>query len=171
MNPNIMADDIINKMQSNQINDSTDANKYLQLAIKEHIESNCTPIYSWVGMLPPPTSTPDPVVSFSCTVTGVDPIPIDYTGCNDAASALLKLATSLSSWISMFTINPQPGFVLSPLNLMCPTIILVPSMATDQRTSLIILCTSIISSIIGGTPTASGVHAAYSGTATFTSFT
>ena len=59
------------------------------------------------------------------------------------------------------------GFTLSPAFII-PTINITPSMATEQQSAMLSVCSQIIAGLKQATPTASGNHVAFTGIASFT---
>ena len=64
-----MKRDILNALKSGA-DTAEKANKKFGDTILKNICDNITITYGWVAVLPPPASSPDPVVTFAATVSG-----------------------------------------------------------------------------------------------------
>ena len=161
MTPNGMADAIISSVS--QSTDAYDANNKFYKALCDYVEGNAQVFYSWAATNS--TGTPDPQVIIEAKIKTTGSLsPNGATTC-DAALALFS--ADLNRNASLWQIVWPAGFSLSPA-FVIPTINITPSMATDQQSAMIAVCTQIIAGLKQATPTASGNHAAYVGTASFT---
>lgn len=162
----LIAEDLVKKLGS--FTESTEPGQAMTDfwgVIKEYIEENAEPTYAWVATLPPPVSTPDPIISFTGKIqpTGELVLP-GLSGASDAAAALGILATAMNTSMMTWIIEPPEGFVLTPI-LVIPSIVLTPSMTSDRNLALKHLAEEIIAGIKGphATPATSGIHGPFSG--------
>jgi len=153
-----MKSDILNALKSGA-DTAAAANKKLGDAVLKHICDNVQITYGWAGVLPPPASTPDPVVLFSASVSGGGTL----TPSGSVPEMLLKLAALIKG----LAISPAAGFALTPLAFN-PAGALAAAMAgeTTQEAAIQHFCEQIIASFklsfINPSP-ASGTHGTYTG--------
>jgi hypothetical protein len=156
-----MKGDIINALKSGA-DSATSANKKFGDAILKNICDNISITYAWAAALTATPFTPDPVVSFTATVSGGGTLTPSAT----FAAMLIKLATLIKG----LTISAPSGFLVAPLAFN-PAGILAVTMAKEdtQDKAMTTFCTQVIASIkssfINPTPGA-GTHASYSGATT-----
>ena len=161
MIPNAMASAIISSVSG--CTDANDANNKFYKALCDYVEGNAQVFYGWVATNS--TGTPDPQVIIQAKIkTSGSLSPNGATTCEAAMSLFsADLNRNASSWL----IEWPAGFSLSPA-FVIPTINITPSMATEQQSAMIAVCTQIIAGLKTATPSAAGSHAAYVGSATFT---
>jgi hypothetical protein len=152
--------DIINALKSGA--DTADkANKKFGDAILKNICDNISITYAWVGVNPA-TGAPDPVVTFTASVSGGGTL----TPSNSFPLMLIKLATLIKG----LTIIASAGFTVAPLTFN-PAGILTVVMANEdnQNDAMEHFCAQIITSIISTFPNpvpAAGAHGAFTGATT-----
>ena len=164
MTPNAMANAIIGNI--GQSSDPTDANNKFYKALCDYVEGNAQVFYSWSATTPPPASTPDPQVIIEAKIKTSGSL--SPSGATDCASALAAFSATLNTNAALWMIQWPAGFALSPA-FVIPTIMITPSMATDQTSAMTAVCAQIIAGLKLATPAAAGSHAAYIGAAAFTS--
>jgi hypothetical protein len=64
-----MKNDVLNALKSGA-DTPEKANKKFGDAVLKHICDHITITYGWTAVLPPPSSSPDPVVTFTASVSG-----------------------------------------------------------------------------------------------------
>ena len=131
-------------------------------AVKDYIEGNAEPTYSWSAVAPTVPPTPDPTVQW---VGKVKPSgKLELSKADTPESACSMLSGSMNTQIATWIIQPPSGFAVSPL-LMIPAINISVSGATDRDSALLSLATDIITGIQGAhaTPAVSGSHGSYVG--------
>lgn len=163
-----MATKIISDMNTSPIpNTALLANARLANSIKEYLVSNAIVTYSWAGFTPPPSSTPDPVLTFTAKFSTI-------TGALLPSSDFSTFVLSLSNFLKTSVIVPNDStFLMSPMTLNpAGSIILSQSGLSTFEDSINHLCVNIISAIkttfINTIPVA-GSHLSYVGTAIMTS--
>lgn len=162
MTPNAMANAIIGNIA--QSSDPADANNKFYQALCDYVEQNAMAIYAWVGVNP--LGVPDPQVVLNCKIkTSGSLSPSNATDCS---SALSIFSANLNANAALWQVQWPAGFSLSPA-LVIPTIVITPSMATDMNAAWNAVCSQIIAGLKLATPSSSGVHGGFTGTATFTS--
>ena len=138
--------------------------KVMGEAMKGYFEKNIDIIYAWSAVLPPPASTPDPVVSFKSIVTFSS---FDLT----ASRGLDDMALYIAHSFATATIKHASGFTVTPGSFF---VSLAPPLGkiTDQKMAdkAILLCIAIpvcawVLTLINPAALA-GTHAAYTGATT-----
>lgn len=163
MTPNGMASAIISSVSG--CTDANDANFRFYRALCNYIEGNAQVYYSWTAALPSPPNTPDPMTVIQATIkTSGSLSPSGATTCEAAMS---RFSADLNRNAMTWRIVWPAGFTLSPAFII-PTINITPSMATEQQSAMLSVCSQIIAGLKQATPTASGNHAAFIGMASFT---
>jgi hypothetical protein len=155
-----MKSDIINALKSGA-DTAEKANKKFGDAILKNICDNISITYGWAATNPS-TGTPDPVVTFTATVSGGGIL----TPSNSFPLMLIKLATLIKG----LTISAAAGFAVAPLAFN-PAGVLTVIMANEdtQDTAMEHFCAQIITSIISTFPNpvpAAGAHGAFTGATT-----
>ncbi len=111
-------------------------------ALKTYIEDNCEITYSWVGVSPPPGSTPDPVTTFKATVsypTFQIGNPPDFPGwCILLQAAILTAVITPEPTTPPFTLG-QLAFLLNT-----PLVMTQSGEAEDYVKALEDVCSQII---------------------------
>jgi hypothetical protein len=156
-----MKNDIINALKSGA-DTAEKANKKFGDAILKNICDNITITYSWAAVSPPPASSPDPVVTFTASISGGGTL----TPSNSYQLMLIKLATLIKG----LTITAPAGFAVAPLAFN-PAGALTVVMANEdnQNDAMEHFCVQVITSIISGFPNpvpAAGAHGAFTGATT-----
>jgi hypothetical protein len=156
-----MKSDIINALKSGA-DTAEKANKKFGDAILKNICDNISVTYGWAAVSPPPASSPDPVVTFTATVSGSGTL----APSNSFPLMLIKLATLIKG----LTITAAAGFVIAPL-IFNPAGMLTVVMANEdtQDAAMEHFCAQIITSIISAFPNlvpAAGMHGAFTGATT-----
>jgi hypothetical protein len=161
MTPNGMANAIISSIS--QSDNASDANNKFYKALCDYVEGNAQVFYSWAAVNP--SGSPDPQVIIEATIKTTGSL--SPNGATTPAAALSLFSADLNRNAFLWQIVWPTGFALSPA-FVIPTINITPSMATEQQSAMIAVCTQIIAEIKQATPTASGTHISYAGTASFT---
>ena len=162
MTPNEMASAIISSVSG--CTDAADANNKFYRALCDYVEGNAQVFYGWAGVNPS-SDSPDPQVIIEATIkTSGSLSPNGATSCETAMSLF---SADLNRNAAMWKIVWPEGFSLSSA-FVIPTINITPSMATEQQSAILAVCTQIIAGLKKATLEADGSHAAYIGTATFT---
>jgi hypothetical protein len=154
-----MKSDIINALKSG-VDTAVNANKKLGDAILKNICDNISITYDWIAVNPS-SGVPDPVVTFTVTVSGGGTL----TPSNSFPIMLIKLATLIKG----LTITAV-GFTIAPLAFN-PAGVLTVVMANEdtQDAAMEHFCTQIIASVISTFPNpapAAGAHGAFTGATT-----
>lgn len=158
-----MAQAVIGKIANSS--DPGMARKAFWDAVKEYVSASGMVNYSWVATLPPPASTPDPMVMVPCTIdVSSDPGLSGAQYGSDPNSALAAFAAECNAAASTWMIMWPAGFAVSPCFIM-PTIQFTQSGADNQLAAMTHICTEICNGLLGAhaTPAAAGAHAAYIG--------
>ncbi len=163
MTPNGMASAIISKVSGST--DAYDANNKFYSALCDYVEGNAEVYYGWTAFLTSMPYSPDPQTIIKATIKTTGSL--SPNGATTCESALSMFSADLNRNAAMWSIVWPTGFSLSPA-FVIPTINITPSMATEQQSAMIAVCTQIIAGIKQATPTASGTHISYAGTASFT---
>jgi hypothetical protein len=155
-----MKSDIINALKSGA-DTAVRANKKFGDAILKNICDNISITYGW-SATNPSTGTPDPVVTFTATVSGGGTL----TPSDSFPLMLIKLATLIKG----LTITAATGFAVAPLAFN-PAGVLTVVMANEatQDAAMEHFCARIITNIISAFPNpvpAAGTHGAFSGATT-----
>lgn len=128
-------------------------------AVKTYIESNCQIMYSWSATLPPTASTPDPVVSFTASVS--------------FASFSIGTPTDIASWGALLaaqiiggTIAPDDtSFILPPMTFLAglPLVVTQSGEGSNYLLALTHVCGEIINYIksLVNTVPVPGTHPPY----------
>jgi len=161
MTPNGMANAIISSIS--QSDNASDANNKFYKALCDYVEGNAQVFYSWAAVNP--SGSPDPQVIIEATIKTTGSL--SPNGATTPAAAMSLFSTDLNRNAATWQIVWPAGFSLSSA-FVIPTINITPSMATDQQSAMLAVCTQIIAGLKQATQTAAGAHAAYAGTATFT---
>ena len=155
--------DALDKYHKNEYEDNKNNPKHLKILgdeMKKYFEENIEITYGWAAALPPPVSTPDPVVMFDSTVKFPA---FDLT----AAKDLITLASLVQVSILGGTITHAAGFAVTPGTFLIKTPLAFPPSA-DAGTALfssIILPTCIwVLTLINPAPLP-GTHGPYTGAA------
>ena len=163
MTPNGMASAIISSVSGST--DAYDANNKFYKALCDYVEGNAQVFYGWTAFLTSTPFSPDPqvVIEAKIKTTGS----LSPNGATTCEAALAQFSADLNRNAALWQIVWPTGFSLSPA-FVIPTINITPSMATEQQSAMLSVCTQIIAGLKQATPTAAGTHAAYAGTAIFT---
>lgn len=161
MTPNGMASAIISSVSGSI--DATDANNKFYKALCDYVEGNAQVFYGWAAVNSSGTPDPQVIIEAKIKTTGS----LSPNGATTCEAALAQFSADLNRNAALWQIIWPAGFSLSPA-FVIPTINITPSMATDQQSAMLAVCTQIIAGLKLATPTAAGSHAAYTGTATFT---
>lgn len=161
MTPNGMASAIISSVSGST--DAYDANSKFYKALCDYVEGNAQVFYSWSAINP--SGSPDPMVIIKATIKTTGSL--SPNGATTCEAALAQFSADLNRNAALWQIVWPAGFSLSPA-FVIPTINITPSMATEQQSAMLAVCTQIIAGLKQATPTAAGTHAAFTGTATFT---
>ena len=163
MTPNGMASAIISSVSGST--DAYDANNKFYKALCNYVEENAQVFYGWTAFLTSTPFSPDPqiVIEAKIKTTGS----LSPNGSTTCEAALAQFSADLNRNAAMWSIVWPTGFSLSPA-FVIPTIKITPSMATEQQSAMIAVCAQIIAGLKQATPTSTGTHAAFAGTATFT---
>jgi hypothetical protein len=153
--------DIINALKSGA-DTAEKANKRFGDAILKNICDNITITYGWVAVSPPPASSPDPVVTFTATVSG--------SGTLIPSNSFPLMLIKLAALIKGLTITAAGGFTVAPLAFN-PAGALTVVMANEdtQDAAMEHFCAQIIASVISTFPNpapAAGTHGAFAGATT-----
>jgi len=108
-----------------------DSPKHLKVIgdeMKKYFEENTEITYGWAAVLPPPASTPDPVVQFGSSV--MFPV-FDLTAAGDLASLALLVQTSVLGGI----ISHAEGFAVPPGTFLMKSPLVFPP-AADAASAL-----------------------------------
>lgn len=160
-----MAQNIIKNVS--MMTDFTTARSTMWNAVREYVEKEAEVKYTWAGVNP--VGAPDPMVVLPCTIdTSSDPSLSSVIWGGDPITALSVFTAEANKCIATWKIVFPTGFALSP-SLVIPTVVFLPSMATDQITAMTFISQCIINGIKTATSTASGAHAAFVGQAGFVS--
>ena len=163
MTPNGMASAIISSVSGST--DAYDANSKFYKALCDYVEGNAEVYYSWSAALTSPPFTPDPMVIIKATIKTTGSL--SPNGATTCETALSMFSADLNRNAALWQIIFPAGFTLTPA-FVIPTINITPSMATEQQSAMIAVCTQIIAGIKQATPTASGSHISFVGIASFT---
>ena len=163
MTPNGMANAIISSI--GQSDNASDANNKFYKALCNYVEGNAQVFYSWTAFLTSTPYSPDPQVIIEAKIKTSGSL--SPNGATTPAAALSLFSADLNRNASSWQVVWPAGFSLSPA-FVIPTINITPSMATEQQSAMLAVCTQIIAGLKQATTTAAGSHAAYIGTATFT---
>ena len=161
MTPDGMASAIISSISGST--DAYDANNKFYKALCDYVEGNAQVFYSWTAVNP--SGSPDPQVIIEATIKTTGSL--SPNGATTCEAALAQFSADLNRNAAMWSIVWPAGFTLGPA-FVIPTINITPSMATEQQSAMLAVCTQIIAGLKQATQTAAGAHAAYAGTATFT---
>ena len=161
MTPNGMASAIISSVSGST--DAYDANSKFYKALCDYVEGNAQVFYSWSAVNPSGSPDPQVIIEAKIKTTGS----LSPNGATTCDTALAQFSADLNRNASSWQIVWPAGFGLSPA-FVIPTINIIPSMATEQQSAMLSVCTQIIAGLKQATQTAAGAHAAYVGTATFT---
>ena len=162
MTPNGMANAIIGSVSGST--DASDANSKFYKALCDYVEGNAQVFYAWAGVNPS-SGSPDPQVIIKATIKTAGSL--SPNGATTPAAAMSLFSADLNRNAALWQIVWPAGFSLSPA-FVIPTINITPSMATEQQSAMVAVCTQIIAGLKLATPAAGGTHAAYVGSATFT---
>jgi hypothetical protein len=155
-----MKNDIITALRSG-VDTAANANNKFGDAILKNICDNISITYAWVGTNPA-TGTPDPVVTFTASVSG--------GGTLVPSASFPEMLVKLAALIKGLTITATAGFAIAPL-VFNPAGVLTVAMAMENTQDLAMtdFCTQIIASIISRFPNptpAAGTHGAFTGATT-----
>ena len=156
-----MKNDILNALKSGA-DTAEKANKKFGDATLKNICDNITITYGWAAVSPPPASSPDPVVTFTASVSGGGTL----TPSASFPLMMIKLATLIKG----LTITvAAAGFVIAPLTFNSAGVLTVVMANEDnQNDAMEHFCAQIITSIISTFPNpapAAGAHGAFTGAA------
>jgi hypothetical protein len=138
--------------------------KVLGDTMKDYFENNTEITYTWAAVLPPPASTPDPVVTFDSTVSFPS---FDLT----PAQNLDMLALLIQKAFVSAVINHPGGFAVAPgsfLAILPPTLGRAASLSGADTAIYICICIPVCAwalTLINPSPL-SGSHAAFAGATT-----
>jgi len=159
-----MADAIIEKVKN-----STDAdnsmNKFYE-ALCEYVEENAEVTYSWAGANP--LGVPDPTTEINAKIKTTGSL--KPSGASDCDSALKQLSADLNTEAAQWKIEWPSDFTLGSA-FVIPSIEITASKKTEQKEAWVAVCEQIIEGIKEATPSVSGTHSSYTGTASFTKIT
>lgn len=161
MTPNGMANAIISSVSGST--DASDANSKFYKALCDYVEGNAQVFYGWAAVNPS-SGSPDPQIMIEAKIKTSGSL--SPNGATTPGEAMSLFSVDLNKNASMWSITWPAGFSLSPAFVM-PTINITPSMATDQQSAMLAVCTQIIAGLKTATPAASGSHAAFVGSASF----
>lgn len=161
MTPNGMASAIISSVSGST--DAYDANSKFYKALCDYVEGNAQVFYGWAAVNSSGTPDPQVIIEAKIKTTGS----LSPNGATTCEAAMAQFSADLNRNASLWQIVWPAGFSLSPA-FVIPTINITSSMATDQQSAMLAVCTQIIAGLKKATQTAAGSHAAYTGTATFT---
>ena len=161
MTPNEMASAIISSISGST--NAYDANNKFYSALCDYVEGNAQVFYSWAAVNPSGSPDPQVIIEAKIRTTGS----LSPNGATTCETALAQFSADLNRNAAMWSIVWPAGFGLSPA-FVIPTINITPSMATEQQSAMLAVCTQIIAGLKQATQTAAGTHTAYAGTATFT---
>ena len=163
MTPNGMASAIISSVSGST--DATDAINKFYRALCDYVEGNAQVFYSWTAFLTSSPYSPDPqvVIEAKIKTTGS----LSPNGATECETALSIFSADLNRNAALWQIIFPTGFTLTPA-FVIPTINITPSMATEQQSAMLSVCSQIIAGLKLATPSAAGSHASFVGTATFT---
>ena len=161
MTPNGMASAIISSVSGST--DAYDANSKFYKALCDYVEGNAQIFYGWAAVDPKGSPDPQVIIEAKIKTTGS----LSPNGATTCDAALAQFSADLNRNAALWQIVWPAGFGLSPA-FVIPTINITPSMATEQQSAMLSVCTQIIAGLKQATQTAAGAHAAYVGTATFT---
>jgi hypothetical protein len=156
-----MKSDIITALKSGS-DTAANANKKFGDAILKNICDNITITYGWAAVSPPPASSPDPVITFTATVSG--------GGTLSPSNSFPLMLVKLAALIKGLTITASAGFAVAPLTFN-PAAVLTVVMANEdtQNAAMEHFCAQIIASVISTFPNpapAAGTHGAFTGATT-----
>ena len=161
MTPGGMASMIISRISGST--DAYDANSKFYSALCDYVEGNAQVFYGWAAVNPSGSPDPQVIIEAKIKTTGS----LSPNGATTCEAALAQFSADLNRNAALWQIIFPAGFGLSPA-FVIPTINITPSMATEQQSAMLSVCTQIIAGLKQATQTAAGAHAAYVGTATFT---
>jgi len=128
--------------------------------------------FAWVGALPSPPFTVDPITTFvgSLTYPAFAPLPIPTT--SDPTTALSSFTGTLTTNLQGAVFIPNPSWTLSPMTFASFAIplSLSPNPSLNTHVSAITnLCNKILTTFISGVGVpGAGSHGTFVGTATLT---
>ena len=163
MTPNGMANAIISSIS--QSDNASDANNKFYKALCDYVEGNAQVFYGWVAFLTSTPYSPDPQVIIEAKIKTSGSL--SPNGATTPAAALSLFSADLNKNAATWQVVWPAGFSLSPA-FVIPTINITPSMATDQQSAMLAVCTQIIAGLKLATPAAGGTHGPYAGNASFT---
>ena len=135
--------------------------KILGDEMKKYFEDNTKITYGWAAVLPPPASTPDPVVTFNSTVKFPS---FNLTAAVDLITLALLVQTSILGGI----ISHAAGFTVAPGSYLLKSPLVFPLTATAESAIYTCICVPTcawVLTLANPAPLA-GSHAAYSGATT-----
>lgn len=156
MTPSAMANFIIGQIQG--IDKADQAINTFYSALCQYVETNMQVLYSWSATMPPPVSTPDPMVLLDCKVKTTGSM--TPSGANTPEAANQMFSAVLNQNAALWTVVWPAGFALTPAFII-PTISITPSGATDMNSAWLAVATQIIAGLKAATPTATGVHGSF----------
>mgnify|MGYP007036989502 FL=1 len=158
MNSSSMASSIISALSG--CKDPGDANNKFYKALCDYVEGNAEVYYSWSATTPPPSSSPDPMVTLKCTIKTSGSL--SPSGETTPEGALAKFSADLNSNASRWQVVWPSGFSISPA-LIIPTINVTPSMKDNQKDAWESVCQEIINGLKMATPgPLPGTHGGFS---------
>lgn len=161
MIPNEMASAIISRISKSA--DASDANSKFYSALCDYVEENAQVFYGWNAVDPNGTTDPQTTIEAKIKTSGS----LSPNGATTCETALAQFSADLNQNASSWQIIWPAEFSLSSA-FVIPTINITPSMATEQQSAMLAVCTQIIAGLKQATQTATGTHSEYEGTATFT---
>ena len=162
MTPNGMASAIISRISGST--DAVDANNKFYSALCEYVEGNAEAYYSWSAALTSTPYTPDPQVIIKATIKTTGSL--SPSGATTCETALSIFSADLNRNAALWQVVWPAGFSLSPA-FVIPTINITPSLATEQQSAMISVCSQIIDGIKQATQSATGSHVSFVGLASF----
>lgn len=129
-------------------------------SICDYVESNADVMYSWTAVstsVPPVTDT---TVMINAGIDTSGGRVLNVPGLDqatDANTALGIITVGMNQAASGWTIKWPQGFILSPCYVI-PSIVLTPSMKTEQLEALDFICSQVIGGINAATPGTMGIH-------------
>ena len=154
MTPNGMASAIISRISKSA--DASDANNKFYSALCDYVEGNAQVFYSWAAVNPSGSPDPQVIIEAKIKTTGS----LSPNGATTCEAALAQFSADLNRNAAMWSIVWPAGFGLSPA-FVIPTINITPSMATEQQSAMLSVCTQIIAGLKQATQTAACAPSAY----------
>ena len=160
----LVAKNMANAIISNvaKSTDPNDANSKFYKAVCDYVEGNIEIKYAWAGTNPMGAPDPVTVIQPKLKTSGS----LTPSGATDVDSALAAFSATLNANALGWIIIWPSGFTLTPATII-PSISIGKSGKDNQQDAMESVCSDIIKGIKKATPSATGSHSAYVGTATF----